>query len=90
MFIIEAIPLSEVLDFALSTVAVRNDTFDRLVEFEVLLLAFFVQEQRLALLRGKARCCEACLISFVRLDVVIHPFETLVSLEELVCLVGIS
>jgi hypothetical protein len=50
VFIIEAIPLAEVFDFTLDAVAVRNDTFNRLVKFEVLLLTFLVQEECFALL----------------------------------------
>ena len=38
VFVIEAIPLAEVLIFALGAVAVRNYTFDCLVKFEVLFL----------------------------------------------------
>ena len=50
VFIIEAIPLAEIFDFTLDTVAVRNDTFNRLVKFEVLLLTFLIQEKRFTLL----------------------------------------
>ena len=41
-------------------------------------------------LKTYALSCEACLISFVRFDVVIHPLEPLVSFEEFVCLIGVS
>jgi hypothetical protein len=89
VFVIETIPLAEVINFTLCTVTMRNDTFNRLVKLEVFLLAFLVQKERFALLGGKAGGCKASLITFVRLDVVIHPLEPLVSLEELVCFVGV-
>jgi len=89
MFVVETVPLAEVFNVTLDTVTMRNDTLNRLVKFEVLLLSFLVQKERFTLLGGKTGGCKASLIGFVRLDVVIYPLEPLVSLEKLVCLVGV-